>query len=64
MVKTLVVGILVSSALFAGTENMIPSFSDFDTNRDGRLTKPEFEAAQKNRMAKQSEVWKNDEKCR
>ena len=54
MIKKILVGLLVSSALFAGVENMIPSFSDFDTNRDGKITKNEFEIAQKNRMEKMS----------
>lgn len=58
MIKKVLVGLLVSSALFAGVENMIPSFSDFDTNRDGKITKKELEVAQKNRMEKQSQSGK------
>ena len=47
--------LVISSVLFAGVENMIPSFSDFDSNRDGKVTKSEFETAQAQRMKKQSE---------
>ena len=56
MIKTVVVGMLVSISLFAGTENMIPSFSDFDENRDGKISQVEFDVAKKNRMEKHSEA--------
>ena len=57
--KQIVLGsFLVATVLLAGVENMVPSFSDFDTNRDGKMTKAEFEKAQENRMKKQSDSGK------
>ena len=53
MVKTVILSLLVSGALFAGNENMIPSFSDFDTNRDGQITLEEYKTTQKNRAEKE-----------
>ena len=53
MVKTVILSLVVSSALFCGNENMIPSFSDFDTNRDGQISMQEYKETQKNRAAKE-----------
>lgn len=50
------VGLLVSGVLLAGQENMVPSFSDFDTNRDGKVTQEEFESTQQKRMAEKAEA--------
>lgn len=56
MIKIVLVGMLVSVSLLASTENMIPSFSDFDENRDGKISKGEFDVAKENRMKKQFEA--------
>ena len=57
--KQIVLGsFLATTMLLAGVENMVPSFSDFDTNRDGKMTKAEFEKAQQERMKKQSDSGK------
>ena len=53
MVKTVILSLVVSGALFGANENMIPSFSDFDTNRDGQISIQEYETTQKNRAAKE-----------
>lgn len=58
MTKTVILSLLVSGALFAGNENMIPSFSDFDTNRDGKISQEEYKTTQKNRAAKEHETTK------
>ena len=58
MIKIVIASLVVCSFLFAGSENMVPSFSDFDENRDAKITKEEFESAQKHRMKHQSESGK------
>ena len=58
MIKTAMLSLLVCGALFGGNENMIPSFSDFDTNRDGKISKEEFITTQKNRASKEYESTK------
>ena len=58
MIKTIVASLAVCGFLFAGSENMVPSFSDFDANRDGKISKAEFESAQEHRMKNQSESGK------
>lgn len=55
MLKIIVASIVVSSSLLIASENIIPSFSDFDTNRDAKITKEEFEKIQTHRMKYQSE---------
>jgi Ca2+-binding EF-hand superfamily protein len=56
MKRLIVVGLLVSSALMARQENMVPSFSDFDTDRNGKVTQEEFESTQQQRMAEKAEA--------
>lgn len=46
--------LLLSTLLLAKIENMAPAFSDFDENRDGKITQVEFETAQKIRMQTKS----------
>jgi len=58
MIHKMLVGLVVSSALFAGSENLVPSFSDFDTNRDGKVTKGEFETVLEQRVKKQRDTTK------
>jgi len=42
--------LLVSSALMAKMGGNMPSFSDFDTNGNGKVTQQEFEHTQQERM--------------
>ena len=45
--KTLLIVALMTTGLFAaGQGNMMPSYSDFDTNNDGKVTQEEFENTQ------------------
>jgi Ca2+-binding EF-hand superfamily protein len=46
--------VLLSSVLFAGMGYNMPSFSDFDTNDDGKVTQEEFENTQNSRMTKRA----------
>lgn len=55
MKYVLIVSLLLGSTLVAKIDNMAPSFSDFDLNRDGKVTKVEFESTQQKRMKEKSE---------
>jgi Ca2+-binding EF-hand superfamily protein len=52
----LVASLVLGGVLMAGQNNMVPSFSDFDGNRDGKVTQEEFETTQQQRMAEKAEA--------
>ena len=54
----LLASLLVSGALIAGMGYNMPSYSDFDTDNNGKITQAEFENAQQARMKKQAEAGK------
>ncbi len=57
--KTLwITALIVTGALAVGQGNMMPSFSDFDTDGNGQVTKSEFENTRQQRMEKQAELGK------
>jgi Ca2+-binding EF-hand superfamily protein len=58
MKTLLITALLLSSALLAGRGNMMPSYSDFDTNADGKVTQSEFENTQQKRMIAKAEAGK------
>ena len=54
--KTLLIVALMTTGLFAaGQGNMMPSYSDFDTNNDGKVTQEEFENTQQKKMTIRAE---------
>ena len=54
--KYLLIALLMLSSLLArGQGNMMPSFSDFDTNSDNKITQSEFENTQQQRMTAKAE---------
>jgi len=55
MKKLLIVIFIVTSAFAGWKGNMMPSFSDFDLNKDGQITKVEFDYAHQKRMQDRSE---------
>lgn len=57
--KTFIIAsLLLSTALFAGMGRNMPSFSEFDTNGDGKVTQQEFESTQQKRMSQKAEMGK------
>jgi len=48
--------LLVSGALVASMNQNMHTFSEFDTNKDGKVTKSEFETTQQNNMIKKAEA--------
>lgn len=56
MNRLTIVALALGSVLMAGQDNMVPSFSDFDANRDGKVVQEEFEAAQQKRMTEKAEA--------
>lgn len=57
--KTLMIAsLLLSSVLMAGMGRNMPSFSEFDTNGDGKITQTEFESTQQKRMSQKAEMGK------
>jgi Ca2+-binding EF-hand superfamily protein len=58
MKRLILVSVVLGSVLMAGQNNMVPSFSDFDTNRDGKVIQEEFENTQQQRMAEKAEAGK------
>jgi len=55
MKTLLVVALIVTGALAVGQGNMMPSYSDFDTDGNGKITQKEFTNTQEERMLKQAE---------
>ena len=55
MKKLILVGLLIGASSLMAIENFIPSFSDFDTDRDGRITQEEFTQTQAKRMKEHAE---------
>lgn len=58
MKYVLIAGLVVGSVLVAGMGNMVPSFSDFDSDKDGKVTQTEFENTQQKRMTEKAEAGK------
>ncbi len=58
MKTLLIVALIVTGVLAAGRGNMMPSFSDFDTNKDAQITQTEFTNAQQKRMSAQAQAGK------
>jgi hypothetical protein len=58
MKRLTLVSLLISSALIAGMGYNMPSYSDFDTDNNGKITQAEFENAQQKRMTEQAEAGK------
>ncbi|MDA3909598.1 MAG: EF-hand domain-containing protein [Sulfurimonas sp.] len=58
MKALLVVTLIVTGALAIGQGNMMPSYSDFDSDGNGKITQKEFESAQQTRMKAQAEAGK------
>lgn len=56
MKRLTLASLLISSALIAGMGYNMPSYSDFDTDNNGKVTQTEFENAQQARMTKQAEA--------
>ena len=54
--KNLLIVALISTGVFAASPgNMMPSYSDFDTDNNGKVTQEEFENTQQKRMTKRAE---------
>ncbi|MBU1658187.1 EF-hand domain-containing protein [bacterium] len=58
MKRLTLASLVIGSALIAGMGFNMPSYSDFDTDKNGKITQTEFENAQKARMTKQAEAGK------
>lgn len=58
MKYVLIAGLVVGSVLMAGMGNMVPSFGDFDSDKDGKVTQVEFENTQQKRMTEKAEAGK------
>ncbi len=56
MKALLIVALIVTGALAVSKANRIPSYSDFDTNGNGKVTQKEFENTQQKRMTAQAEA--------
>ncbi len=55
MKSLIVVGLLLSSILSARMGGNLPQYADFDSDKDGKITKTEFEDAQQRHMTKNAE---------
>jgi len=58
MKALLIVTLIVTGALAVGQGNMMPSYSDFDSDGDGKITQQEFKSTQQKRMQEQSKSGK------
>lgn len=56
MKALLIVTLIVTGALAAGQGNMMPSYSDFDGDGNGKITQKEFENTQQKRMEEQAKT--------
>jgi Ca2+-binding EF-hand superfamily protein len=56
MKTLLIVALIVTGALAMGQGNMMPTYSDFDIDGNGKVTQEEFENTQQARMSAQSEA--------
>lgn len=62
MKRLIYIVLFASSLLVAKMGYNMPSFNDFDANKDGKITKSEFETFQQNRMmqkAKEGKMMRN-----
>ena len=55
MKTLLIVALIVTGALAVGQGNVMPSYSDFDRDGNGKVTQKEFENTQQERRAVQAE---------
>ena len=58
MKTLLIVTLFVTGALAVGQGNILPSYSDFDTNDNGKITQKEFQNTQQKRMQLNAESGK------
>ncbi|MDD2790988.1 MAG: EF-hand domain-containing protein [Sulfurimonas sp.] len=58
MKSTIIASLVLSSVLLAGMNSGPASFSDFDTDANGKVNQEEFEAAQQKRMSAKAESGK------
>lgn len=56
MKTLLIVTLIVTGALAVGQGNMMPSYSDFDSDGNGKITQQEFKDTQQNRMEAQAKT--------
>ena len=58
MKTLLIVALIVTGALAVGQGNMMPSYSDFDSDGNGKITQKEFKYTQQKRMEEQAKTGK------
>lgn len=58
MKRLTIATLLISGSLMAAMGQNMPSFADFDANKDGKLTQKEFEYSQQERMKTKAEAGK------
>jgi len=56
MKALLIVTLIVTGALAVGQGNMMPSYSDFDRDGNGKITQKEFKYTQQKRMDEQAKT--------
>ena len=55
MKTLLIVALMVTGLLAVGQGNMMPSYSDFDTDGNGKVTQEEFQNTQQKRMTQRAQ---------